>query len=65
MYIYMYIYMYMYITLLHIHVHVHNSTTCTPKFNCSVRRHIEEGICLPVDVRLGLTRNVTIRRARH
>ena len=34
------------------------------KFNCSVRRHIEEGICLPVDVRLGLTRNVTIRRAR-
>ena len=35
------------------------------KFNCSVCKHIEEGICLPVDVRLGLTRNVTIRRARH
>ena len=35
------------------------------KFNCSVRKHIEEGICLLVNVRLGLTRNVTIRRARH
>ena len=26
--------------------------------------HIEEGICLPVNVRLGLTRNVTIRHTR-
>ena len=35
------------------------------KFNCNVRKHIEEGICLLVNVRLNLTRNVTIRRARH
>ena len=26
---------------------------------------VEEGICLLVSVRLNLTRNVTIRRARH
>ena len=41
--------------------------TCTHfyKFNCNVRKHIEEGICLPVNVKLNLTRNVTIRRARH
>ena len=35
------------------------------KFNCSVHKHIEEGICLPVSVRLVLTKNVTIRCARH
>ena len=33
--------------------------------NYSVCKHIEEGICLPVNVRLVLTRNVTIRHTRH
>ena len=29
------------------------------KFNCSVRRHIEEGICKSVNIRVGLTGNQT------
>ena len=31
------------------------------KFNCSVRKHIEEGICLPINVRLDMIKNVTTR----
>ena len=43
--------------------HLYTSLVYNYMYMCTL--HIEEGICLPVNVMLGLTRNVTIRHTRH
>ena len=41
------------------YIHVHSAEIC--KYRVSIRTHVVEGICIPLDVRHDLVRNVTTR----